>query len=108
MFVFSLRSNISVFSCRTLEMIRNYMNIEDNENNETTLNGGQLCDAIGFSRWSLHRCKRRGYKMEFGNRTSLGHFKKWLRANPIPDGRSGNRVENPRVQAAMLEMGLAA
>jgi hypothetical protein len=83
------------------------MNIEDNENNETTLNGGQLCDAIGFSRWSLHRCKKRGYRMEFGNRTSLGHFKKWLRANPIPDGRSENRVEDPRAQAAMLRMAVA-
>jgi hypothetical protein len=89
-------------------MIRKNMNIEDNDSNERTLNGGQLCHAIGFSRWSLHRCKRRGYKMEFGNRTSLAHFTKWLRANPIPDGRSDNKIDDPRSTAALLRMGLAA
>jgi hypothetical protein len=73
---------------------------------EKALNGSQLCQAMGFSRWTLLRCKRRGYRMEFGNRTTLGHFKEWLRANPIPDGRC-ERVEDSRTQAAMLKMGVA-
>jgi hypothetical protein len=93
-----------VFSCRTLEMIRNYMKNKEYR----SLNGGQVCDEMGFSRWTMHRCKKRGYKMLYGNRTTLEHFEAWLKANPFPDGRSDNRVEDPRSQAALLRMGLAA
>jgi hypothetical protein len=73
------------------------------------LNGLQLCAEMGFSRWTLHRCiKDRAYRMKYGNRTTLEHFEQWLEANPFTDGRKDNRVENPRVQAAMLKMGLVA
>jgi hypothetical protein len=88
------------------EKIRKHMN---SEYNEPALNGGQVCDQMGFSRWTMHRCKKRGYVMEYGNRTSLSHFKRWLRANPFPDRRSdNNRAENPLAQAAMIRMGLVA
>ena len=72
------------------------------------LNGRQLREVMGFSRWTLLRCKDRGYKMKYGNRTTLDHFEQWLEANPFQDGRKANRIENPRVQAAMLKMGLSA
>jgi hypothetical protein len=81
------------------------MNIEEHK----ALNGGQLCKAMGFSRWTLHRCiKNRGYRMKYGNRTTLQHFEDWLSANPFQDGRSNNRVENPLAQLAMIRMGLSA
>jgi hypothetical protein len=80
-----------------------------NNEKHRALNGGQLCEAMGFSRWTLHRCiKDRGYRMKYGNRTTLEHFEKWLEANPFTDRRCDNRVENPQAQAAMLKMGLAA
>jgi hypothetical protein len=65
---------------------------------------------MGFSRWTLLRCKKRGYLMEYGNRTTLKHFEKWFAANPLPDGRSdrSDQVEDPRFELAMLKMGLAA
>jgi hypothetical protein len=79
----------------------------NNEHNEKALNGGQICDEMGFSRWTMHRCKKRGYVMEYGNRTTLSHFKRWLRANPFPDRRS-DKVESPLAQLAMIRMGLAS
>jgi hypothetical protein len=78
-------------------MLCSNMRYDDDE----PLNSSELAQAMRFSRWSLLRCKRRGYKMEYGNRSSLGHFKKWLRANPIPDGRC-DRIEDSRAQAAMV------
>jgi hypothetical protein len=79
-----------------------------NNEKHKALNGGQLCAEMGFSRWTFLRCKARGYKMKYGNRTTLEHLEQWLEANPFPDGRSGrSQVEDPRAQAAMLRMAVA-
>ena len=104
MFVFSLKSTVCVFNCNQHERT---MMINDKKHR--ALNGLALCAEMGFSRWTLHRCiKDRGYRMKYGNRTTLQHFEDWLEANPFSDGRSNNRVENPLAQLAMIRMGLAA
>jgi hypothetical protein len=56
---------------------------------DVPVNGKELAQAMRVSRWTVYRWKERGYRFEFGNRTTPGHLKTWLRAQtqepPVSD-----------------------
>jgi hypothetical protein len=39
----------------------------------------QVAEAMNLHRSTIHGFKAKGYKMEFGRMTTLGHLKAWLR-----------------------------
>lgn len=46
---------------------------------DTPLNGTELAAYMRFSRWTVGRDKRAGYRFEFGFKTTPRHYKKWKR-----------------------------
>jgi hypothetical protein len=46
---------------------------------DVPVNGKELAQAMRVSRWTVYRWKEKGYRFEFGNRTTAGHLKAWLR-----------------------------
>jgi hypothetical protein len=56
---------------------------------DVPVNGKELAQAMRVSRWTVYRWKERGYRFKFGNRTTPGHLKTWLRAQteepPVSD-----------------------
>ena len=55
---------------------------------DVPINAKELAQAMRVSRWTVYRWKADGYRFEFGNRTTAGHLKAWLRSQaakaPIP------------------------
>jgi hypothetical protein len=49
---------------------------------DTVVNALELSQALRVSRWTLDRWRKGGYVFEFGNRSTPGHLKAWLRENP--------------------------
>jgi hypothetical protein len=43
------------------------------------VNTGELARFMRCCRETINRHKRQGYRFEFGNRTTPGHYKAWLR-----------------------------
>jgi hypothetical protein len=60
---------------------------------DVPVNGKELAQAMRVSRWTVYRWKEKGYRFEFGNRTTTGHLKAWLRAQtagePVSDKEQG-------------------
>jgi len=55
-----------------------------------TINAGEttlltltaLAQFMGFGRTRIHADVKRGYRLEFGDRTTPRHYRAWLSANP--------------------------
>jgi hypothetical protein len=46
---------------------------------DVVVNAKELAHALRVSRWTLARWREEGYQFEFGNRSTPGHLKAWLR-----------------------------
>ena len=46
---------------------------------DVPVNTKELALAMRVSRWTIYRWKEKGYRYEFGRRTTVGHLKAWLR-----------------------------
>ena len=47
---------------------------------DVPINAKELAQAMRVSRWTVYRWKEKGYRFEFGNRTTAGHLKTSLRS----------------------------
>ena len=61
---------------------------------DVCVNLKELAATMRVSRWSIHRWKEQGYRFEFGNRTTAGHLKTWLR---IQAESEGSDIEQDRL-----------
>lgn len=57
---------------------------------DVTVNALELAQNMRTSRWTIYRWRTQGYKFEYGNLTTTGHLKAWLRSqaeskDPPPD-----------------------
>lgn len=56
---------------------------------DVVVNALELSQNMRVSRWTVYRWRGQGYKFEFGNLTTTGHLKAWLRSQmgqgPLPD-----------------------
>jgi hypothetical protein len=64
--------------------------IEQAYDDAVVLNALELSQNMRVSRWTIYRWRSQGYKFEFGNLTTTGHLKAWLRTlaetgGPPPD-----------------------
>jgi hypothetical protein len=48
-------------------------------NDDSPVNNTELAQLMRCSRATIFSYKKQGYKFEFGNRTTAGHLKAWLR-----------------------------
>lgn len=46
---------------------------------DVVVNAKELAQALRVSRWTVSRWREEGYEFEFGNRSTPGHLKAWLR-----------------------------
>src|SRR5258708_31618688 len=46
---------------------------------DVVVNAKELAHALRVSRWTVARWREEGYQFEFGNRSTPGHLKAWLR-----------------------------
>jgi hypothetical protein len=46
---------------------------------DVVVNAKELAHALRVSRWTVSRWREEGYQFEFGNRSTPGHLKAWLR-----------------------------
>ncbi|MEY2602816.1 MAG: hypothetical protein QOH31_574 [Verrucomicrobiota bacterium] len=46
---------------------------------DVVVNAKELAQALRVSRWTVARWREEGYQFEFGNRSTPGHLKAWLR-----------------------------
>jgi hypothetical protein len=65
----------------------------------------ELAEAMRTSRWTVRRWMEKGYKFQYGNRTTPGHCRKWLEehANDLKRKELSNEdVERQRILLARL------
>lgn len=68
-------------------IIQNGNKVTQTFEDDVSVNGEELAQAMRVSRWTIYRWKAEGYQFEFGSRTTTGHLKAWLRsraATPSP------------------------
>jgi hypothetical protein len=82
--------------------MRNYE--ADQFSDSEPVNLWELAVALRVSRWTVYRWRKRGYQFEFGNRTTPGHCKAWLRENPTVASRTSKPAEDQRSQSALSRM----
>ncbi len=46
---------------------------------DVVVSAKELAQALRVSRWTVARWREEGYQFEFGNRSTPGHLKAWLR-----------------------------
>jgi hypothetical protein len=66
----------------------------------------ELAKALRVSRFTVHRWKRQGYQFAYGDFTTLGHFKEWLRTRP--PSRSVKKKPDTRVEDFLKGVEVAA
>jgi hypothetical protein len=50
---------------------------------DVVVNAKELAHALRVSRWTVSRWREEGYVFEFGNRSTPGHLKAWLRERAV-------------------------
>jgi hypothetical protein len=66
---------------------------------DVVVNAKELANALRVSRWTVARWREEGYQFEFGNRSTPGHLKAWLRERT---GRGETKVNELANKLARL------
>jgi hypothetical protein len=66
---------------------------------DVVVNAKELAHALRVSRWTVARWREEGYQFEFGNRSTPGHLKAWLRERA---GRGETKVNELANKLASL------
>ena len=74
-----------------MELIQYGRTIRAGETTPLTLSA--LAQFFGFGRTKLYQDVQRGYRLEFGDRTTPRHYRAWLQANPKTRKKSGKKSE---------------
>ena len=61
---------------------------------DVVVNAKELAHALRVSRWTVARWREEGYQFEFGNRSTPGHLKAWLRERAGRGETKGNELAN--------------
>jgi hypothetical protein len=65
---------------------------------DVVVNAKELAHSLRVSRWTLARWREEGYRFEFGNRSTPGHLKAWLRERAIQGKTKVNELANKLAQ----------
>lgn len=63
-----------------VETRNNGMTITQKFADDVPVNSMELAETMRVSRATVYRWRAEGYRYEFGNRTTAGHLKQWLRS----------------------------
>lgn len=65
----------------------------ENLTDSSVVNVGELAQLMRVSRWSIASWRKQGYAFEFGNRTTPGHLKSWLRERALSERKVNVNAE---------------
>jgi hypothetical protein len=65
---------------------------------DVVVNAKELAQALRVSRWTLARWREKGYQFEFGNRSTPGHLKAWLRDVHAPTVAGSKRAKQRELE----------
>jgi hypothetical protein len=61
---------------------------------DVVVNAKELAQALRVSRWTVTRWREEGYQFEFGDRSTPGHLKAWLRERTAQGKTKVNELAN--------------
>jgi len=61
---------------------------------DVVVNAKELAHALRVSRWTVSRWREEGYQFEFGNRSTPGQLKAWLRERASQGKTKVNELAN--------------
>jgi hypothetical protein len=65
---------------------------------DVVVNAKELAQALRVSRWTLTRWREKGYQFEFGNRSTPGRLKEWLRDVHAPIVAESKRAKQRELE----------